>query len=116
MKRIITKYIFKCNSCGKETNPRFTVPVGWKDLPYGIHFCDKCANAHEHSERIELMEAVVGDKFLTRAGREATLINIMQYHKRPYVFADNTHVWSTLANGFVDDIHPDDIIKKINRV
>lgn len=116
MKRTITKYIFRCDSCGKETNPRFTVPDGWKDLPHGIHFCDKCANAREHSERIELDKAVIGDKFLTRAGREATLINILQHHKRPYVFADSTHVWSTLWNGFVAGISPDDIIKKIDRV
>lgn len=115
MKITVRKFIFKCNSCGKETNPRFTLPDGWKDLPYEIHFCDKCANAREHSERIELGKAVLGDKFLTRAGREATLINILQFHKRPYVFADSTHVWSALWNGFAgSSIDPDDIVKKID--
>lgn len=114
MKLDVRKFIYKCNSCGKEAGPRFTVPDNWKELPYEIHFCDKCANAREHSERIELDKAVVGDKFLTRAGREATLINILQFRKRPYVFADDTHVWSTLWNGFVDDIDPDDIVKKID--
>ena len=78
------------------------------------HYCNECADALRKAEPIDLTKAVIGEKFLTRSGKEATLINILNDRKRGFVFADSLQVWSTSRNGFVNTIlSSNDIIKKI---
>lgn len=115
MRIIYKKYGYKCNICGKKSEQTKSAnpPIGWMEFDCDCHYCNECVDTIMKAEPIDLTKAVIGEKFLTRSGKEATLINIMQYYKRPYVFADNTHVWSTLWNGFVNSINIDDIVKKI---
>lgn len=113
MKISDTKYRYKCNCCGKLSKLVYECPKGWKSLPYSVHYCPECINKRQESEAINLINAVIGDKFLTRAGKEAILINVLNGHKNNYVFADDSHVWATLSNGFVSTVTADDIIKKI---
>ena len=116
MKITYKEYIFKCNICGKMSEQTISPnrPIGWMEFDFDIHYCDECADTIGESEAINLQKAVQGDKFLTRSGKEAHLVNIMQGHKRPYVFADSEHAWCTSWNGFVSStIMPYDIVKKL---